>query len=739
MAVTGTLSATVLSAGTLNGITSVDVTTEDAIEALIFSPDSDAETIDANWTFTANPKLNDNVSLALGTASDFKLFWDDTNNDQLLITSTKNKALAATDPMIEILVDSATPNGTAMIADADVFSIAKGTAASNIDLFNIDEDGDVVILGTLSATAFSPDNTGYDTVKEEDTPLTQRANLNFIGDSITCVDDAVDTTDCTITDTVFSPTAGLSTDHGATAVGDTDIAVGAVDLDSSEVAGILPNTLGGTGDNTSAVTGVPEITGGNWTYTAASTDLSDISGTLIDHSALVGTGADTAAWTAAIPDCNTENHLTFTQDGNTWGCEADDGAGGGTTIQVDGVGGEATMNIVSADSTGIDINLDTVATPDEIEINLDLTEINSTVFGSGTFTTLDFDAGATDPRFTFASDSVTITNAATFNHVDNSIPVADLNSTVDQAELDALSGTNTGDEVAADLTTAGVIEIATGAETNTGTDATRAVSPDGLDDWTGSAQITTVGTIASPTFTGSITVGTTNPADAGAVRLENATAIGWEAAPAGTDVTLSVDSNETLTLTSGVGGIALVTTTATECVMLNAAGINCATTTGCNTVDIPATGFDYTVAAFEGTTDSDEDGAWTFPVPKNIASTTFVASYYWTTPTCTASSNDDVCFAVQSAGVANDGLFNTLTFGTAEGETDTCTTANDIYMSEDFTVTHGWAEDEMAVVKIYRDNTAAFPTGCTADDILGDARLIALRVCYETNNVFSGE
>lgn len=42
------------------------------------------------------------------------------------------------------------------------------------------------------------------------------------------------------------------------------------------------------------------------------------------------------------------------------------------------------------------------------------------------------------------------------------------------------SGTNTGDEAAADLTTAGVIEVATAAETTTGTDATRAVSPDGL-------------------------------------------------------------------------------------------------------------------------------------------------------------------------------------------------------------------------------------------------------------------
>ncbi len=55
---------------------------------------------------------------------------------------------------------------------------------------------------------------------------------------------------------------------------------------------------------------------------------------------------------------------------------------------------------------------------------------------------------------------------------------------------------------AADLTTPGIIEIATGAETNTGTDATRAVSPDGLDDWTGSAQVTTLGTVATGVWNG---------------------------------------------------------------------------------------------------------------------------------------------------------------------------------------------------------------------------------------------
>ena len=49
------------------------------------------------------------------------------------------------------------------------------------------------------------------------------------------------------------------------------------------------------------------------------------------------------------------------------------------------------------------------------------------------------------------------------------------------AALDAVTGTNTGDEVAASAIVAGVVELATIAETDTGTDDTRAVTPDGLE------------------------------------------------------------------------------------------------------------------------------------------------------------------------------------------------------------------------------------------------------------------
>lgn len=50
---------------------------------------------------------------------------------------------------------------------------------------------------------------------------------------------------------------------------------------------------------------------------------------------------------------------------------------------------------------------------------------------------------------------------------------------------------------AASTTAAGKVEMAIGSEVNTGTSTTLAVTPDALDDWTGSAQITTLGTIST--------------------------------------------------------------------------------------------------------------------------------------------------------------------------------------------------------------------------------------------------
>ena len=73
--------------------------------------------------------------------------------------------------------------------------------------------------------------------------------------------------------------------------------------------------------------------------------------------------------------------------------------------------------------------------------------------------------------------------------------------------IDALvtsTGSNTGDEPAASTTVAGITEYATISETNTGTSITRSVTPDGLDGWTGSAQINKVGNITTGTWNGDV-------------------------------------------------------------------------------------------------------------------------------------------------------------------------------------------------------------------------------------------
>lgn len=61
--------------------------------------------------------------------------------------------------------------------------------------------------------------------------------------------------------------------------------------------------------------------------------------------------------------------------------------------------------------------------------------------------------------------------------------------------------------------------------------------------------------VAELTEAGALTVGTVaDAADAGSIRLDNAALIGWEAAPTGTDVTITVDSAEAVVL-AGASGI----------------------------------------------------------------------------------------------------------------------------------------------------------------------------------------
>ena len=488
---------------------------------------------------------------------------------------------------------------------------------------------------------------------------------------------------------------------------------------------------------------------------------------IIDNQLFIGTGSGTATYDTLI-DCDGAGKA-LNYDATTHNFDCITGlSSGGTVSSIQGDLDTATNGaILSIDGTTAGI--DTAVASDTLTVSLDLTELATATLGvdtSAPFTVLTIDStGANDPTFTFLDDSIKITNAATFwvegSQVQTAatttsgitstanvtaaelaqletiglttisanqwVALGGINEALTFTELNllddltTLTGANTGDEVVADLTTSGTIEVATVAETNTGTDATRAVSPAGLEGWTGSAAITTVGTLASPTLTTPV---------------------------------LGVAAATSITVTSQE-----------ECVMLEASAINCSTTTGCalvETIDVAA--FDYTTADFEGTTDSDEDGTWSFQLPKNLNGTTFVAHPFWSSPTVNdcidlwsdagdpqttgapdglcdtgrADKDSSVCWGVSARGVGNGEDWETVAFGTMVYLDDVATSVNDLYETGDITVTHTWSPGERATVKILRDNTAV-PTGCSFDDFEADVSLHALEVCYTVGNVFSGQ
>jgi len=136
LTVTGATGVTLPTTGTL--ATTTQIPDENAIEAYIF--DADAESISGVWTVV------DNVDLIFGTDSNWAIRYDEATDDQLTFITAGTAATATTDPLFEILV------GTTPTANQEVFGVAKGTQSSNTPLFTLDEDGDVLIAGTLGVT-----------------------------------------------------------------------------------------------------------------------------------------------------------------------------------------------------------------------------------------------------------------------------------------------------------------------------------------------------------------------------------------------------------------------------------------------------------------------------------------------------------------------------------------------------------------------------------------------------------
>ncbi len=329
--------------------------------------------------------------------------------------------------------------------------------------------------------------------------------------------------------------------------------------------------------------------------------------------------------------------------------------------------------------------------------------------------------------FTVSALQTQTSDVTTFYTEDTTVPVEDGGTGVstltdgavllgaDAGNITALAITTDGAMIVGDGTTAPVVESGATLRTSIGV---------GVND--------TVEFIT-------LKIGS-DPADLGDIRLENTAPLAWEDSENTQEVSITVSSAETFTVTATELGIGLATTTATECVMLNAAGINCDTTAGCATADTAGTNFDYTVAAFA--TAADDFGAWTFPTPQNLSGTTFIATVYWLgseTACDDTDTADDVCWTVAGAGIGDAGPFESASLGTSQGKVDRCIDDGELLITDVFdAVTHGWEEDELAIVEVSRDVDAGH-ADCAADAWPNDALLMAVRICYEVDNVFSGE
>jgi len=154
----------------------------------------------------------------------------------------------------------------------------------------------------------------------------------------------------------------------------------------------------------------------------------------------------------------------------------------------------------SVDSSSYSTTTGTVTSIDVSGGTTGLTFSGGAITSSGTITmagTLDVDNGGTG-QTSYTNGQLLIGNST--------------GNTLSKANLSAGSGidvTNGAGSIiisaeTASATNPGIVELATTAETTTGTDATRAVTPDGLKDgYQGSTNVTTLGTISTGTWSGS--------------------------------------------------------------------------------------------------------------------------------------------------------------------------------------------------------------------------------------------
>lgn len=288
-------------------------------------------------------------------------------------------------------------------------------------------------------------------------------------------------------------------------------------------------------------------TSGNMTLNKAGATLSFTSNTDVITS-FVGSGSASAAAYTLPPAHAAANDYVLTAQTNgvlAWAASASGADGMGAGFQLEDDDGTevaiTTSKEVKFIGAGITTNWTntsngTNADPYDMTFTLDVDDLGTSAnfaagdliaFGDSSTAGNDTVKGTVDTLATlFAGTGLDASSAVISLDLDGLTDIgadlvgADLiivddgaNGTTKKATLTRLGALLAGGNISADTgvlsvatasaTAAGIVELATIAETNTGTDAARAVTPDGLADWTGgNSAITKLGTIATGVWNG---------------------------------------------------------------------------------------------------------------------------------------------------------------------------------------------------------------------------------------------
>ncbi len=431
------------------------------------------------------------------TGGDFQVFRDDASPEGVITGSIGDLCIDSTGGVLYIKETGSATNTGWQILDS-------GGSSGDITQVWTDVTGDVSAMTAGAGDTLDASGADSTIPIEVDTTAAPTTEGEMIWDS---------------DDDIMAIGDGAGTDYFAKGASDGDALAG----DSATSffdTGTLEHEVGGLEADVSAYNGLVRIASGS------TTNITDLSGL---NTALGSSIAD-GAHTSAIPA------LTQEQVEDYAGALINDGTGTHTRVTVTYQDGTGDIDFVVDDmnddvpesgdfGNAADLDADGSVSADSVALTTDTT---------GNYAAGDGEAGAAltgDAAVDFfgagvdaVTDATTCTDvegtllsitAGTLNADVNTADIGDVSVTATElAELETigattisanqwtalggiaetltfteldlldgitvLSGSNTGDEVAADLTTSGVIEIATAAETTTGTDATRAVSPDGL-------------------------------------------------------------------------------------------------------------------------------------------------------------------------------------------------------------------------------------------------------------------